>query len=293
MNRIALLLAFALVGCAPPPRPSGKPKVVASFSVLGEFVVRVAGNKVECVTLVGADGDAHTFEPTPRDAESLADAVAIFENGAHFEGWLDKLVTASGSKAKRVVATDGMALIGEGKEVDPHVWHAVPNALHMVEKVRDGLKATDPPNAAFYDENAAAYLKELRALDAWVAKEVQAVPQSDRKLVTSHDTFAYFARAYGFRVVGTAIPSVSTEAADPSTAAFAKLVDAIRTERVKSIFAEASHNPKLVERLAKEANVKLAPPLFTDALGGPGSGGDTYEAMMRHNVRTVVAALKP
>jgi zinc/manganese transport system substrate-binding protein len=299
MRLAALFVAVVgLVGCTPttaPPPPTPKLRVVATFSVLGEFVATVGDTNVEVTTLVGPDGDAHTFDPTPADAAKLAAADVIVENGAGFEGWLDKLVTSSGTKAKRVVATGGMTLIKAdgGHETDPHVWHSVPNAMHMVEKVRDGLSAADPARAPDYKANAVVLLNKLKTLDGWVEGEVKKLPAERRKLVTSHDTFAYFAKRYGFTVVGTAIPSVSTAAADPSPAEFAKLASAIKTAGVPAIFAEVSHNPKLIERLAKEAGVKVAPPLFTDALGAKGSGGDTYEAMMHKNVDTIVAALKP
>jgi ABC-type Zn uptake system ZnuABC Zn-binding protein ZnuA len=278
---------------------------VATYSILGDLVKNVAGGSAEVVTLVGPDGDAHTFEPTPKDGVALADADVIFENGVGFETWLDKLHSSSKSKGKRVVVTKSLEL-REGKchhahkpgekhehEDDPHVWHDVENAIHMVGIIRDALAEADPPNADKYKANAEKYLATLRVLDAWVEEKVATLPKQNRKLVTSHDTFGYFADRYGFTVVGTALASVSTEAGDPSAATFAKLVESIKAARVPAIFAENVHNPKLMERLAKEAGVKLAPPLFTDALGKPGTEGDTYEKMIRHNVTVIVEALKP
>jgi zinc/manganese transport system substrate-binding protein len=273
---------------------NGKLKVVATYSVVGDFVRTVAGDQVELTTLVGGDGDAHTFEPTPQDGVALAKADVIFENGVGFEGWLDKLYSSSGSKAQRVVVTKGMKLreADDKHEHDPHVWHDVQNALHMVEAIRDELATADPANADKYKANAAAYLQQLRELDKWVVDQVATVPEARRKLVTSHDTFGYFSDRYGFTVVGTALASFSTEAADPSAAEFAKLCEAIRGAKVPAIFAENVQNPKLMQRLAQEAGVKLAPPLYTDALGKEGSDGDTYLKMMRHNVSTIVANLK-
>jgi ABC-type Zn uptake system ZnuABC Zn-binding protein ZnuA len=308
--RMSLLVAVVaaplmLNGCSNGARRPGKVRVVATYSVLGDLVKNVAGDSAEVVTLVGPDGDAHTFEPTPKDGISLADADVIFENGVGFETWLDKLHSSSKSKAKRVVVTEGLQL-REGEcnharkpgekhehEDDPHVWHDVKNAVHMVGVIRDRLAEADPPNADNYRANAAAYLDRLNALDAWVAAKVATLPKVKRKLVTSHDTFGYFADRHGFEVVGTVLASVSTEASDPSPATFAKLVEEVKRAKVPAIFAENVHNPKLMERLATEAGVKLAPPLFTDALGKPGSEGDTYEKMVRHNVTTIVEALKP
>ncbi|MBM3983394.1 MAG: hypothetical protein FJ304_24615 [Planctomycetes bacterium] len=288
---------------------SGKLRVVATYSILGDLVKNVAGDEAEVVTLVGPDGDAHTFDPSPQDGMTVADAQVIFENGVGFETWLDKLYSSSASKATRVVVTKGLEF-REGQcnhtkaereklgpahehEDDPHVWHDVKNAIHMVEIIRDTLCEIDPGHADKYRANAAAYLAKLEALHAWVEKEVEAVPRDRRKLVTNHDTFGYFADRYGFTVAGTVLQSVSTEAGDPSAAEFAKLIEAVKAAKVPAIFAENVHNPKLMERLATEAGVRLAPPLYTDALGKPGSDGDTYEKMVRHNVTTIVEALKP
>lgn len=286
---------------------SGKLRVVATYSVLGDLVTNVAGDAAEVVTLVGPDGDAHTFDPSPQDGMAVADCAVVFENGVGFETWLDKLHSSSGSKAVRVVVSKGLEFRegechhgpkekhepGHAHEDDPHVWHDVKNAVHMVAVIRDRLCEIDPSHADNYRANAAAYLAKLEALHTWVEKTVGTLPPDRRKLVTNHDTFGYFADRYGFQVAGTALQSVSTEAGDPSAAEFAKLVEAVKAAKVPAIFAENVHNAKLMERLAAEAGVKLAPPLYTDALGPPGGGGDTYETMVRHNVITIVAALKP
>jgi len=286
---------------------SGKLRVVATYSVLGDLVTNVTGDEAEVVTLVGPDGDAHTFDPSPQDGMAVADAAVVFENGVGFETWLDKLHSSSGSKATRVVVTMGLEF-REGEcdhkpgekedpdhkhEDDPHVWHDVKNAIHMVGVIRDQLCEIDPKHADKYRSNATVYLAKLESLHAWVEKTVGTLPPDRRKLVTNHDTFGYFAARYGFKIAGTALASFSTEASDPSAAEFAKLVESVKAAKVPAIFAENTHNPKLMQRLATEAVVKLAPPLFTDALGKPGSGGGTYEEMMRHNVTTIVNALKP
>jgi ABC-type Zn uptake system ZnuABC Zn-binding protein ZnuA len=307
MARALLLLLPLLAGCGrPAPAPAGRPKVVATLSALGEFAREVGGDAVEVVTLVGPDGDAHTFDPTPRDVATLADAVLVAEVGAGFETWLDKLAAASGTQARRAVATAGLTLIegrcdhsprekaaaGHTHEDDPHVRHEVSNAAHMVWVVRDGLCAAVPAHADAFRANADRYTARLQELDAWVVEQVKAVPRDRRKLVTNHDTFGYFADRHGFTVAGAVLPWVSTEAADPSAADFAKPVAAVTAHKVPAVFCEASHNARLVERLAAEAGVTLAPPLSTDALGPPGRPGATYEGMVRHNVATIVAALR-
>ena len=300
-------MAFALLvlaGCSNQARRPGKLRVIVTYSVLGDLVKNVAADCAEIVILVGPDGDAHTFEPTPKDGIGLADADLVFENGIGFEPWLDKLHAASNSKARRVVVTQGLAIL-EGEcnhndkvgekhehEDDPHVWHEVENSIHMVGIIRDKLAEVDPVNSEKYKTNSTKYLKRLEALDLWVLAQVEILPKDRRKLVTSHDTFGYFANRYGFQVLGTLLSSFSTEASDPSPVTFAKLVDSIKAAKVPAIFAENTQNPKVMERLAREAGVKLAPPLFTDALGKPGSQGDTYENMIRSNVTTIVDALK-
>lgn len=283
-----------------------RPKVVATFSVLGDMVHQVAGDKIELVTLVGPDGDPHSYRPTPKDSRSLQNADVIFENGAEFEGWLDRLYKASGSKARRVELSKGLKLIGcceshdhqhsdadhHQHEHDPHVWHDVQNAMHMVKLIRDALVQVDPTSADVYQARAAKYHQELEALDKWVSAQVATLPEANRKLVTNHDCFGYFARRYGFKVVGNVLRSPSTETGSPSPRELEKLRQAIEKENIPAIFAENMHNDKLVQRLAEVAKVKVAQ-LYTDAIGKPGSDADTYVTMIRSNVTTIVTNLKP
>jgi ABC-type Zn uptake system ZnuABC Zn-binding protein ZnuA len=175
---------------------------------------------------------------------------------------------------------------------DPHVWHDASNAVVMVESIRDALSEADPANAAVYEANAAAAIADLEALDAWVREQVATLPEEQRKLVTSHDTFGYFAEAYGFEVVGTALGSLSTETGDPAAGEIANLVGEIQQTGICAIFAENVSNPDLMSAVAEEAGVALAPTLFTDALGPEGSGAATYDEMMRSNVTTIVEALQ-
>jgi len=308
MGMLLATTAWCLLpgGCTESARRPGKLRVIATYSILGDLVQSVAGENAEVVTLVGPDGDAHTFEPTPNDGIAIAGADVVFLNGIGFETWLDKLHSSSRSKARRVVVTAGLKLRHGGEDRhdlhspgphhhvhDPHVWHDVQNAAHMVGLICDKLTEADPAYAETYRVNAAATLGRLQLLDVWVVARIDMLPRQNRKLVTGHDTFGYFAERYGFDVVGTALESVSTEASDPSPATFAKLVEEVKRAKVPAIFAENVHNPKLMQRLATEAGVRLAPPLYTDALGKPGSNGDTYEKMIRHNVTAIVEALKP
>jgi zinc/manganese transport system substrate-binding protein len=288
--------ATASGGGGPAPgAAAGRLPVVASFSVLADLVRSVGGERVEVTTLVGPGQDAHTFEPAPTHGAALSRATLVFENGLGFEGWLDRLYAASGSRARRVVVTEGIsARKGDDAddEIDPHVWHDVQHAMHEVGVIRDALVQADPSGAATYRANAERYLAELRALDGWVVEQVRSLPEERRKLVTNHDSLGYFASRYGFAVVGAAIPGVSTETSEPSAADLAGLIGRIKQARVPALFAENASNPRVLERIAREAGVAVAPPLYTDALGQPGEPVDTYAKMVRYNVSTIVTALK-
>jgi len=269
-------------------------KVVATFSVLGDFVRVIGGEQVELTVLAGPGLDTHTFVPTAGDAAALADAKVVVENGLGFETWLDDLYAASGSQAIRAVASAGVTpLTGAGEEAgeaDPHIWHSVAYAMAMVRNINTALAQADPTNAPFYQANTDTYLAELQALDEWVTTEVSALPAERRKLVTTHDTFGYFAQRYGFEVLGTILPT-STEGASPSAQTLAALVEAVKAAGVPAVFAENVGSSGLLNQIAAEAGVRLVAALFTDALGPAGSGGETYVDMMRSNVTAIVAAL--
>ncbi|MCE7946642.1 MAG: metal ABC transporter substrate-binding protein [Chloroflexi bacterium CFX4] len=292
-------------------------KVVATFSILGDLVANVAADKVDLKVLVGAGSDTHTYEPSPADSATLSDAALIFEIGAEFESWLDALVESSGAKGTRIVLTEGLELLkfdehddaddmhkgGEGDkdegedhdgehehgEFDPHVWHDVSLTIKMVERIRDALVAADAENADAYMLNAAAYIIELGLLDADLLFAAEELPEARRTLITTHDTFAYFGARYGF-AVDSAL-GATTEAADPSAGEIAALIERVKAANVPAIFADNVSNPRLMEQIAREAGVSLAPPLFTDALGEAGSEGESYLKMMRYNMQTIVEAL--
>jgi ABC-type Zn uptake system ZnuABC Zn-binding protein ZnuA len=290
-------------------------KVVATFSILGDWIANVAGDKVDLKVLVGAGSDTHTYEPSPADSATLSEADLIFEIGAEFETWLDALVESSGTKAKRIVLTEGFELLpfeghghehegedmhhgGEGDkegehehgEFDPHVWHDVSLVMKMVERIRDALIEADSANAESYTLQASLYIAELGLLDGEMLLTVDEIPEARRVLITTHETFAYFGARYGFKVDSAL--GVTTEAADPSAGEIAELIERVKASGVPAIFADNVSNPRLMEQIAREAGVKLAPPLFTDALGEKGSEGETYVKMMRYNLRTIVEALK-
>ena len=312
MSALVALAPLALLLLTPPsfaqtPAPSSL-QVVASFSILADLVENVGGDAVQVTTLIGPGVDAHTYDPAPADLVVLAEADVIFENGLGFEPWLEGFFASTQPPGTRIVVTEGIAPREadtededaehqEGEELapgefDPHAWHDVANVVVMVGAIRDALAAADPANAELYEANAASYVAELEALDAAIREQVATLPEDRRKLVTSHDTFGYFADAYGLEVLGTALGSLSTEAGDPSARDIATLIAQIQETGVPAIFAENVANPDLMESIAAEAGVELAPPLYTDALGPEGSPGETYVGMMQSNVTTIVDALE-
>ncbi|MCU0307420.1 MAG: zinc ABC transporter substrate-binding protein [Thermoleophilia bacterium] len=286
------IIAFALAGCGGGD-DSGAPgaerpvRALATFSILGDMVRLVGGDRVEVTTLVGADGDAHVFEPSPRDGVALARADVIVENGLGFEPWLDELVRSAGARGERVVATAGVTPRRIGRELDPHAWQDVRNAMAMTRAVRDGLARVDPDGAAGYRSRAAGLLAELRDLDREVAAQIAAIPPERRRLVTDHDAFGYLADRYGLEVIGTVVGSGTTEGAEPSAGDLARLVRRIRDAGVPTVFAENIINPATTREVARAAGVRLGERLYSDALGAADGPAGTYIDMMRHNVRVL------
>lgn len=295
-------LALGLAACQPTPTPrvASRPlNVIATHSILGDWVSAVGGEAIHLSVLVPAGGDAHTFAPTAADSVALAEADLLFENGLGFETWLDDVYAASASQAKRIVVTDAIEPLAAAEEAghadeqgafDPHAWHSVANAIQMVKAIREALMQTDPANAALYQANAEVYLAQLQELDAWIFEQAKSLPADRRKLVTTHDTFGYFAARYGFEIVGTLLPT-TTEGASPSAQAVAELVEAVRAAHIPAVFAENVSANSLLAQVANEAGVKVVATLYTDALGPIGSEGETYLKLMRFNVTTIVKAL--
>jgi zinc/manganese transport system substrate-binding protein len=290
-----VLLGLFIMGMGLTPAHADKINVIATISIIGDVVKNVAGGSVKLVTLVGPDGDAHEYEPIPADSVNIAKADIIFENGLHLEHWLDKLYEASGSKAKRIVVSQGVSpriFEDNPSENDPHAWQDVTNVILYTKNVRNALDALDPANKDLYNANAQNYIQKLQALDTWVKEQVALIPVDKRKLVTNHDALGYFARRYGFQIIGAVIPSATTEAADPSAKEITDLLGIIKANGVHAIFSENMANPKLAETLAKEAGVAVGPELYTDALGPVGSDGETYLKMIKYNVDVFQKYLK-
>lgn len=303
-NAVVGLAAACLSLAAPLAAQAQEPlAVVASFSVLGDFVKEVGGARVAVTTLVGPNGDAHVYSPTPADAKTLAAAKLIVVNGLKFEGWMTRLVKSSGAKATVTVATSGVTPLkmpGEshGKkdshghshagEADPHAWQDVANAKLYVANIRDALSAADPAGKASYEANAAAYLAKLDAVDAEIKAAVARIPADRRKAITSHDAFGYFIKAYG--IAFSAPQGVSTEA-EASAKDVARIIRQMKAEKIPAVFLENVTNPRLIEQIAKETGAKIGGRLFSDALSGESGPAGTYIAMMKHNISEIEKAL--
>lgn len=271
-------------------------RVVATYSILGDWVRKIGGEQVALTVLVGPEGDAHTYDPTPRDSVALAEADVLFENGLGFEVWLDRLFVASDSGARRVVVTESVKpreiLVSDSRtEIDPHVWHLPENARLMVESITAALEKADPDHSSDYRSRQMEYVTQLNELDKWISKETASIPDNRRKLVTTHDTFGYLADAYDFEVISV-LGSVSSEASDPSATQMAEVIDRVRSLKIPAVFAENILSPKLTRKIAEEAGVKIVPTLYTDALGRGDSPGTDYLGMMRFNVKTIAEALR-
>jgi zinc/manganese transport system substrate-binding protein len=296
---LLVLLALGLVGPALAQAPQPAPerlKVVASFSILADFVRQVGGERVEVASLVGPDGDAHVYAPAPADGRRLAEARLVVANGLGFEGWMGRLVRSSGTKAALVEAAKGTPPVrgeanGHGHAhggSDPHAWQNIGNAKLYVAAIRDALIAADPAGREAYETNAAGYLKQLEALEAEVKAAIDRIPAERRKIITSHDAFAHFEAAYGVDFV--APQGVSTEA-EASAKDVARIIQQIRREGIPAVFVETISDPRLVERIAKETGAAIGGRLYSDALSGPDGPAATYIGMMQHNMRAIGAAL--
>jgi len=293
-DRRQAIAAFALafVATANPAFAEGKLNVVATTSILADFVKNVGGDRVAVASLVGPNGDAHVYAPTPTDAKTVADAKVVFTNGLGLEGWMTRLVKASGTRAPMTVATKGVTPLKmeeDGKTVtDPHAWQSVANAKIYVANIRDGLIAADPAGQGAYEANAKDYLGRLDALEKDVKDTIAKIPADHRKIITTHDAFGYFGAAYGMQFI--APQGVSTEAGI-SAKDVASIVRQIRKQKIPAVFLENVSDSRLMDRIAKESGAKIGGTLYSDALSEATGPAATYIDMMRNNIREFSAAL--
>jgi zinc/manganese transport system substrate-binding protein len=297
-----LLLWLGLSGPARAAAEGAPVRAVASFSILADLVRQVGGAHVTVTTLVGPDSDAHGFSPSPADARKIAEADIVFVNGLGLEGWLDRLIRASGTRAPVVTVSAGVKPIAaEGEHahadhdhgdstVDPHAWQNVINVRTYVANIRDGLAKVDPAHADAYQEAATAYLAELDALEREVRAAIASIPPERRRIITSHDAFGYFTATYGLQFLAPQGVSTDSEASPKGVAA---IIRQIRRDHVPAVFLENISDPRQMEQIARESGARIGGKVYSDALSGPGGPARTYVDMMRSNVRAFAAALAP
>ena len=288
MRRLFGLIGLALLLASGPARAAERINVVASFSILADMVRNVGGNNVDVTALVGPDGDAHVYAPTPADARKVADAKLVVINGLGFEGWMPRLLQASGSKALVAVATKGIMPRKMGGHDDPHAWQSVANAKIYVVNIRDGLIAAAPDQAAIFKANADAYLAKLEALDREVHEAVAKVPEARRKVISTHGAFGYFADAYGVTFFSPL--SVSTDS-EPSARDIAAIIAQIKLAKIPAVFLENISDPRLIDRIAAETGARVGGTLYSDGLTAEKGDAPTYIDMVRHNIKALTSAL--
>ncbi len=289
----ALVVALGLVAT---PALAAPVKVVATFSILGDMVAKVGGDRVSVTTLVGPDGDAHVFQPSPGDAKAVAAADLIVENGLGLEGWMARLAEASGYKGRVAIVSEGVKprtmVEEEGGTpetiTDPHAWQNLANGELYVANIAAALSAADPAGAATYAANAATYTEKLKAEDAKVRAAMAALPADRRRIITTHDAFGYFAAAYGLEILAPEGISTDSEA---SAAGIARLIEQIRETKVPAVFLENVTDPRMMQEIAKETGARIGGTLYSDALSDAKGPAPTYIDMFENNVAQLAAAL--
>jgi zinc/manganese transport system substrate-binding protein len=283
---------LSLLLVATPAFAQTKLKVVATFSILADLTRNVGGDRVEVASLVGPNGDAHVFSPSPADAATVAGAKVVVTNGLGLEGWVTRLIKASGTNATVVETTGGITsrtMEEDGKtETDPHAWQSVANAKVYVANIRDGLTKADPAGASAYAANARSYITRLDVLEAEVKAAIARIPEAHRKIITTHDAFGYFGAAYGMEFISPEGVSTDTEA---SAKDVARIIIQIRKERIPAVFMENISDPRLMRQVAKETGATIGGKLYSDALSESAGPAATYIDMMLHNIKEFGLAL--
>ena len=300
----ALAVSCLVAGPALAQQPEARQvKIVASFTILADIAKMVAGDRATVASLVGPNGDAHVYRATPADAKTLKEAGHIVVNGLGFEGFMPRLIKSSGTKATVITATTGFkplenpkkAAGGHGHDhdhamkADPHTWQSIEAAKRAATNIRDGLVAVDAAGADLYRRNTDAYLASLTALRTELDASFAAIPQEKRVIVTSHDAFRYFAQDFGFTL--EAVQGVSTEN-EPSAKDVARIIRITKEKKARAIFIENMTNPKIAEQIARESGARVGGTLFSDALSDEKGPAPTYIAMIRHNAKMLVEALR-
>jgi zinc/manganese transport system substrate-binding protein len=282
------LICMVIAAAAAPAHAQERVNVVASFSILGDFVKNVGGDRVDVTTLVGPNGDVHVYDPAPSDAKTIAGARLLVINGLGLEGWLPRLLQSSGGKAAIITATKGIAPLKVGSDADPHAWQSVANAKIYVTNITDALVAADPADAEVFRANAQAYLTRLDALEREVREAVAKIPPSRRKVISTHDAFGYFAAAYGIEFIAPL--GVSTES-EASARDIAGIITEIKREKIPAVFLENISDPRLIRRISAETGARVGGTLYSDSLTGEKGEAPTYIELVRHNIKALTGAL--
>lgn len=284
--RFVVLSALLLI--ASPLHAAERLNVVASFSILADFVGNVGGDRIDLTTLVGADSDVHVYTPAPSDAKRIADAKLVIVNGLGLEGWLPRLVQSSGGKAQVVTASAGIAPLKLGSAADPHAWQSVPNARIYVTDIAKALAAADPDDAEFFQARAKTYLDKLATLDREVREAVAKIPPERRKVISTHNAFGYFSAEYGVQFIAPLGVSTETE---PSARDIAAIISQIKAQKIPAVFLENISDDRLIRRIAAETGSKVGGTLISDGLTGEKGPAPTYIDMVRHNIKALTSAL--
>ena len=282
------LIRVVIAATAAPLHAQERVNVVASFSILGDFVKNVGGDRVDVTTLVGPNGDVHVYDPAPSDAKTIAGARLLVINGLGLEGWLPRLLQSSGGKAAIITATRGIAPLKVGSDADPHAWQSVANAKIDVTNITDALVAADPADAEVLRANAQAYLTKLDALEREVRAAVAKIPPGRRKVISTHDAFGYFAVAYGIEFIAPL--GVSTES-EASARDIAGIITEIKREKIPAVFLENISDPRLIRRISAETGARVGGTLYSDSLTGEKGEAPTYIELVRHNIKALTGAL--
>ena len=282
------LVALAFVAAANPALAQDRLNVVASFSILGDLVRNVGGDRVNVATLVGPNSDVHVYAPAPADAKKIADAKLVIVNGFGLEGWLPRLVQSSGNKAVIATATEGVAPLKRGSNADPHAWQSVANAKTYVANIRAALSAADLAGNDIFRSNTDAYLAKLDGLEREVREAIAQIPPERRKVISTHNAFGYFAAAYGIEFIAPL--GVSTES-EASARDIAAIITQIKTAKIPAVFLENISDPRLIQRISAETGARVGGTLYSDSLTGEKGDAPTYIEMVRHNIKALTRAL--
>ncbi|MBP2170173.1 zinc/manganese transport system substrate-binding protein [Erwinia toletana] len=292
MKKLPIALALAaLIGS--PLALAKTVETVASFTVLADIVQQVGGEHVKVKSLVGPDGDPHSFEPTPQDSQALSQADVVFVSGLGMEGWMDRLVIASGYKGKVIVASSGVntrKMEEDGETItDPHAWNSMQNGVVYATNVMNALIAADPDDADYFRQHGAAYISQLKQLDSWAQQTFNGIPDAKRQVLTSHDAFGYFGQRYGVRFLAPVGFSTESEA---SASDVASLIKQLKTEKIHSYFIENQTDPRLVKQIAAATGAQPGGELYPEALSTQDGPAASYIAAFKHNVESIAGSMK-